>query len=77
MDLFVVPTLSFRLLYGLVILWHGRRRILWLSVMAHNIEARAGIGRAAGIAFMVWSQMPAFTVKRGRLLVMALSLAWL
>jgi hypothetical protein len=27
MDLFVVPTLSFRLLYGLLILWHGRRRI--------------------------------------------------
>jgi hypothetical protein len=35
MDLFVVPTLSFRLLYGLLILWHGRRRILWLGVTAH------------------------------------------
>jgi hypothetical protein len=35
MDLFVVPTLSFRLLYGLVILWHGRRQILWLGVTAH------------------------------------------
>jgi transposase InsO family protein len=35
MDLFVVPTLSFRLLYRLVILWHGRRRILWLGVTAH------------------------------------------
>jgi Integrase core domain len=35
MDLFVVPALSFRLLYGLVILWHGRRRILWLGVTAH------------------------------------------
>jgi Integrase core domain len=33
--LFVVPTLSFRLLYGLLILWHGRRRILWLGVTAH------------------------------------------
>ena len=31
-DLFVVPTLSFRLLYGLLILWHGRRQILWLGV---------------------------------------------
>jgi hypothetical protein len=29
MDLFVVPTLSFRLLYGLLILCHGRRQILW------------------------------------------------
>jgi hypothetical protein len=35
MDLFVVPTLSFRLLYGLLILWHGRRQILWLGVTAH------------------------------------------
>ena len=29
-DLFVVPTISFRLLYGLLILRHDRRRILWL-----------------------------------------------
>ena len=34
MDLFVVPTFSFRLLYGLLILCHGRRRILWLGVTA-------------------------------------------
>ena len=32
MDLFVVPTISFRLLYGLLILQHGRRQILWLGV---------------------------------------------
>ena len=35
MDLFVVPTLSFRLLYGLLILSHGRRQIRWLGVTAH------------------------------------------
>jgi hypothetical protein len=35
MDLFVVPTLSFRLLYGLLILRHGRRQILWLGVTAN------------------------------------------
>ena len=34
MDLFVVPNLSFRLLYGLLILSHGRRQILWLGVTA-------------------------------------------
>ena len=34
-DLFVVPTLSFRLLYGLLIMRHDRRRILWLGVTAH------------------------------------------
>ena len=32
---FVVPTLSFRLLYGFLILCHGRRQILWLGVTAH------------------------------------------
>ena len=32
MDLFVVPTLSFRLLYGLLILWHGQRS--WASLIA-------------------------------------------
>jgi hypothetical protein len=35
MDLFVVPTLSFRLLYGLLILYHGHRQILRLAVTAH------------------------------------------
>ena len=34
-DLFVVPTISFRLLYGLLVLRHDRRRILWLGVTAH------------------------------------------
>src|SRR6202165_4783540 len=34
-DLFVVPTISFRLLYGLLILHHDRRQILWLGVTAH------------------------------------------
>jgi hypothetical protein len=32
MDLFVVPTISFRLLYGLLILRHSRRELLWLGV---------------------------------------------
>ena len=35
MDLFVVPTLSFRLLFGLLIMLHGRRQMLWLGVTAH------------------------------------------
>ena len=34
MDLFVVPTISFRLLYGLLIMGHGRRKILWFGVTA-------------------------------------------
>jgi transposase InsO family protein len=35
MDLFVVPTVSFRILYGLLIIGHGRRQILWIGVTAH------------------------------------------
>jgi transposase InsO family protein len=35
MDLFLVPTISFRLLYGLLILQHGRREFLWVGVTAH------------------------------------------
>src|SRR5258708_686245 len=34
-DMFVVPTVSFRLLYGLLILRHARREVLWLGVTAH------------------------------------------
>ena len=35
MDLFVVPTVSFRLLYGILILQHALRELLWLGVTAH------------------------------------------
>src|SRR5512144_3087045 len=35
MDLFVVPTISFRFLYGLLILRHDRRRLLWLGATTH------------------------------------------
>lgn len=35
MDLFVVPTISFQLLYRLLIMGHGRRQMLWLGVTAH------------------------------------------
>jgi hypothetical protein len=31
----IMPTLSFRLLYGLLILGHCRRQILWLEVTTH------------------------------------------
>ena len=35
MDLFVVPTISFRFLYGLLILRYERRRLLWLETTTH------------------------------------------
>jgi hypothetical protein len=47
MDLFVVPTISFRLLYGLLILGHGRRPILWFGVTAHptaRMDRKSGHG---------------------------------
>jgi hypothetical protein len=60
MDLFVVPTFSFRLLYGLLILWHGRRQILWLGVTAHPTAewiARQ-LTEACG-----WEQTPEYLVR--------------
>ena len=60
MDLFVVPTISFRLLYGLLILWHGRRQILWLGVTAHPTAewmARQ-LTEACG-----WDGMPEYLVR--------------
>jgi hypothetical protein len=58
-DMFVVPTVGFRLLYGLVILRLNRRRLVWINVtsnptadwIAHQItEAFTGI-RRLGISF--------------------------
>ena len=57
MDLFVVPTISFQLLYGLLILRHDRRRVLWMGVTAHPtaewvarcaIEIRSMVGLSLG-----------------------------
>jgi hypothetical protein len=35
-DLFVVPTISFRPLYGLLIMGHGRRQVIWFGVNASD-----------------------------------------
>ena len=60
MDLFVVPTISFRLLYGLLIMVHGRRQILWLGVTAHpTAEWIANqITEACG-----WKQAPCYLIR--------------
>ena len=34
-DMFVAPTIGFRLLYGLVIMKLHRRRLVWINVTAH------------------------------------------
>jgi hypothetical protein len=41
MDLFLVPTISFRMLYGLLISQHGRRQLLWVGVT--RIRPRNGL----------------------------------
>jgi transposase InsO family protein len=60
MDLFVVPTISFRLLYGLLIMGHGRRQILWFGVTAHpTAEWIANqVTQAYG-----WEQAPCYLIR--------------
>src|SRR6266852_2847661 len=60
MDLFVVPTISFRLLYGLLIMGHGRRQILWFGVTAHpTAEWIANqVTEACG-----WEQVPRYLIR--------------
>src|SRR6476619_3755896 len=60
MDLFVVPTISFRLLYGLLIMGHGRRQILWFGVTSHpTAEWMANqLTEACG-----WEQAPRYLVR--------------
>ena len=60
MDLFVVPTISFRLLYGLLIVGHGRRQILWFGVTAHpTAEWIANqVTEACG-----WEQAPRYLIR--------------
>jgi hypothetical protein len=60
MDLFVVPTISFRLLYGLLIMGHSRRHILWFGVTAHpTAEWIANqITEACG-----WEQAPCYLIR--------------
>src|SRR6201987_4546325 len=60
MDLFVVPTISFRLLYGLLIMGHGRRQILWFGTTAHpTAEWIANqLTEACG-----WEQIPRYLIR--------------
>ena len=59
MDLFVVPTISFRLLYGFLILQHRRREIPWLGVTAH--PSSEWIARQLTEAFG-WEQAPRYMI---------------
>jgi transposase InsO family protein len=59
-DLFVVPTLSYRLLYGLLVLRHRRRRIMWLGVTAN--PTAEWIARQLTEAFG-WEAAPEYVVR--------------
>jgi transposase InsO family protein len=60
MDLFVVPTISFQLLYGLLILQHGRREILWLGVTMH--PSAEWVSRQLTEAYG-WEQGPRYLIR--------------
>jgi transposase InsO family protein len=60
MDMFVVPTSSFRLLYGLLILRHTRRELLWLGVTEH--PSAEWIARQLTEA-CGWKQAPRYLVR--------------
>src|SRR3979409_1065871 len=60
MDLFVVPTISFRLLYGLLIVGHGRRQILWVGVTSHPTAEWIANQLTEGCG---WEQAPRYLIR--------------
>ena len=59
-DLFVAPTISFRLLYGLLIMGHGWRQILWLGVTAHPTAEWIANQLTAACG---WEQLPCYLIR--------------
>jgi hypothetical protein len=60
MDLFVVPTISFRLLYGFLVLRHARRELLWLGATSHPIAE--WIAQQLTEAF-AWEDAPHYVIR--------------
>jgi hypothetical protein len=60
MDLFVVPTIGFNLLYALIIVRLARRELIWVNVMA---QPTAGwIARQITEAFP-WNEAPRYLIR--------------
>jgi transposase InsO family protein len=59
-DMFVVPTISFRQLYGLLVLRHSRRELLWLGVTTH--PSAEWIARQLTEA-CGWSEPPRYIIR--------------
>ena len=62
MDLFVVPTVGFRLLYAFVIIRLGRRDLVWVNVTAN--PTAEWIARQITEAFP-WNEAPRYLVRDG------------
>jgi transposase InsO family protein len=59
-DLFVVPTIGFRMLYVLIVLGHHRRCLMWFGVTAH--PTAEWIARQITEAFP-WEQAPRYLLR--------------
>jgi hypothetical protein len=59
-DMFVVPTINFRLLYGLVIITHHRRRLVWTNVTTN--PTAEWIARQITEAFP-WDEAPRYLIR--------------
>jgi hypothetical protein len=59
-DLFVIPTIGFKLLYGLVILRLERRRLVWINVTTH--PPAEWIARQSTEAFP-WDDAPRYRIR--------------
>jgi transposase InsO family protein len=60
MDLFVVPTIGFKLLYGLIIVSLGRRELVWIDV-THNPTAE-WVARQV-VEALPWDGAPAYLIR--------------
>jgi len=60
MDLFVVPTIGFKLLYGLIIVRLTRRRLVWVSVTAN--PTAEWIARQISEVFP-WNEAPRYLIR--------------
>ena len=59
-DMFVVPTIGFKLLYGLVIITHHRRRLVWINVTTN--PTAEWIAQQITEAFP-WDQAPRYLIR--------------
>ena len=60
MDLFVVPTIGFKLLYAFVILRRDRRNLVWISVTPH--PTADWVARQITEAFP-WNEAPRYMIR--------------